>query len=357
MLCMREDPPAAESAPDSTGEVDTSLSRPGTESVSRPTEELADLSARGESCHARGEHDCVIDALSSAYDLLEHEDRVGRLGFNYIELMSDSCQALLMNVDVASYRSHFDRFARMIDLHVSEIDEETKRKNGRKPRSQRKKKLEEQKRRLQEQRMRLDGLRERLDLEAPTTVIHEPQEEGGLGPRDAPTDVEDGDHDGDEESGSPVEPTADAIDPTRRPIVLGTLGIIGGSLAILTGVSFMVNGAAWTLCNGKYRDVSGTPSPRCFELAGARDGLSLIAGFVEGSSPEDFEVPAGQAHQKASKNWVLGSLSTALGIGVVTWSAIAVKRARAQRKRSLSVAISWSPVSRREGGVSVSGRF
>jgi hypothetical protein len=362
MLCVRAGPSpddAAVGAEPAAAPSSTPTSPPAL-SDSERVDRLAAFSKRGERCHAKGEHDCVIDELASAYHLLEHEDRVGRLGSNYVDLMSDSCNALSMGSDVAEHRSRFEVFREIIALHISEIDNqpaaETTRKHKRRTRSQRKQdrareaqqqRLATQRPQLEEQGKRLDSLLHRLDTELTQVEPSAPQDDEGL-----PTIID--------PEEPPVEPSsdveADIIRRTKRPIILGTLGIVGGSLAILSGASFMVNGAAWTLCNGKYREADGTPSTRCSELAGVAGGLSPITSFAATDEPGDFPLEAREARKRSARNWVLGSISTAIGISAVTWGAVAVRRAR-DRRASIAFAPSWSPLSPRAGALTITGRF
>lgn len=333
--------------------------------ASDAADQLASLEQRGRSCHADGDHACVINALASAYNLLEHSDRVGRLGPRYVDLMSDSCSALSMRADNARHRSQFEIFRDIIDLHISEIDNQhapkmakATRKHGPRTRTERQddrrhkahqQQLQEQKERLQEQDRRLGDLVDQLDTRAagpgPTTPDSEDTVLEDTTPEDpAPEDPD------------PELLRTQVMEETKRPIILGTLGIVGGSLAFLSGASLMVDGAAWTMCSGKYRRADGVPSDRCFDLAGARDGLSPFTGFDITAKPEDFEGSRGRARRLSARSWVLGSVTTAAGIGAVAWGAVAVKRAR-ERRRSISLAVSWSPRSPREGGLSVGGRF
>jgi hypothetical protein len=343
-------------------------------SASQRAERLGALTEQGRRCKDEGDHDCVIDRYVSAYQLLDHGDRTGRLGIQFVDLMIESCDALAEQADVMKYRSRFEVFGSLIELQLAEIDSrhptESTRKRGRKSRRHRQQdeRLQEQRARLEESKLRLEELQHRLAAEEaeetsppPTIVVIPEREDPGGAPLD-PTSVPRPDPNPFEQE----DVEDDSHRANTRRFILGTIGIAGGSLATLTGIALMINGSAWTQC--KHRSEDGSPSTECNTLAGARDGIT----FFPTDNPEGREVDTDTADQKSVRNWVSGSITTAAGIAAVGWAAWAVKRSRDEyreregdrkrdraraRRESIALAPSWSPLVPRQGGLSITGRF
>jgi len=347
-------------------------------SASEYAERLASLTTEGQRCKDKGDHDCVIDRYASAYHLLDHEDRTGRLGIRYVDLMVGSCDVLAKQADAAQYRSRFEVFESIIDLQISEIDSrhviEPTRKRGKKARKhrQREERIQEQRIRLEESKQRLEELLHRLAAEEseetspPPTIVVTPGPEVPGVTKPLPTTEVDPEPDPTHlEQPKQGELEDDSRRVNTRRLVLGTVGIAGGSLATLSGISLMINGAAWNSCN---RNGDDTTSTECSGLVGASRGIFPIAG----EKPDEHDVSPENARKNSVFYWVSGSLVTAVGITAVTLGAIAVKRARDEnreqererkrdraraRRESIALAPSWSPFSPRQGGLSITGRF
>lgn len=344
-------------------------------SASVRAERLAALTTEGQRCKDEGDHDCVVDRYASAYQLLDHEDRTGRLGPRYVDLMIYSCDELAKRSDVAQYRSRFEVFESIIDLQISEIDShiatESTKKRGRKARRHRQKdeRLQEQRARLEESKHRLEGLLHRLAAEAseqpspPPAIVMVPAPEGAesLLTTSVPPEARPGLSEQPEQG----ELEAGANRRNTRRLILGGVGIAGGSLATLSGISLMINGAAWNSCNRKNDD---TTSDECSGLVGASRGIFPILG----PKPDEEEVPPHIAKKNSVFHWVSGSLVTAIGITAISLGAWAVKQARDEdrgrererrrdraraRRESIALAPSWSPFSPHQGGLSITGRF
>lgn len=309
-----------------------------------PEQSPIDLVLEGDEHRAKREHDRAIAAYAEAYELYKAEGRSWRDNHPLVKALGESCEAVL--ADATRSSTSLGDCADVIGDHTQAV--------GDAPRHRRK--YERDGARLGDLHTRLVSAQSTQDLPSPPVEppLADPPITTGPKPtrprRVTPT----------KPTVTPKEPKPEsnpskhAKDETRSHLVLASIGVAGGSLLTLTGTALMLNGAAWTRCSRDNRAERNSPSDRCLDLLGvasATDPGSAVTDSI--TTPEDYEASAAESRIKSVRNWTLGSITLAAGVGAIVGSAIAIHRIRAKRAR-YSVAPAWS---RRSALATVTVRF